>query len=251
MQPIHSSKEPEKRKTKHLDQKATVFSFCLLDQPLLGIKVFQGAYQNSTKFWQLQMAGDVQRHLTKGKLKESTFMPLSIFALGCHYSNLLQKNFCQWFTSKLHVQTLPRCCKTNSPHRCPLLQAVLLNRQTKKTEVKKTKPRSTSYGSASDMLLPFCPLVYPLKKAVKESSVKHRKRVFVCWNCMHVSGCKQVRRHCAHTHRSKTLCRKECNGLRAVLSTSLPNFKHKWKGYTTESWSPNHSVHKIVTLKLW
>lgn len=144
--------------------------------------MFQGAYQNGTKFWHHRWAGDLPTHLTKEKLKEGTQSRYPAFPLGCHYSNPLQKNFCQWFTSKLHVQTLPRCCKTNSPHRCTLPQAALLSRQSKKTEVKKTNVPWLWLNIRQVVSLLYIYLSSEKRgKGDLNPSVKHAERWVMAW----------------------------------------------------------------------
>lgn len=109
------------------------------------------------------MAGDPQALWQRGSWKREHSRSS---APGHHYSNLLQKNSCQWFTSKLQVQTLPQCCKTNSPHRCTLLQAALLH---KETEAKETK----AYASTSLLYLRF--MVKKYSKIVWNPSLKPNK----------------------------------------------------------------------------
>lgn len=165
------------------------------------------------------------------------------FALGCHYSNLLQKNFCQWFTSELRVQTLPRCCKTNSPHRCTLFQAVLFNTAKDWSKENSASTPGLLAQHQACCFLSICWFVlWKRSKCLKPSSKAHKKVLFYLssmpWN-PRMSGCKQLR----------TRLRALAYTLEALTShtENIPNASeevHGWRLITGTHWS--HNCHAVV-----
>lgn len=104
--------------------------FCLLTcLAVTRIKVVWGSYQSGMRFgchrWQ-----EICRHsATKGQSDQGSSRHPA-FCSGVSLQSPAAAQLLPWVTSKPHVQTQPRCCKTNSPHRCSY-QPGLLHGQNK------------------------------------------------------------------------------------------------------------------------